>query len=297
MRRRGAITRRGAVGAIAAAVGLPSLPRRLGAFVRVVAPGLAAIERSVIGRLGVAVLDTESGRRMAHRADERFPMCSTFKWLLAGQVLARIDAGVERADRVLAYTERDLLPVSPVTRANVAQGGLPVLDLAAAAVSYSDNCAANLLLAAVGGPPALTRFLRDQGDQVTRLDRMEPDLNEATPGDPRDTTTPGAMLASLHRLLIDTPLTPESHARLIDWLMDTVTGNEKLRAGVPSGWRVGDKTGMGGHGSTNDVAIAWPPGRKPVLIAAYLTDTGAGLPDRNGALAEVARLVADWVIA
>jgi beta-lactamase class A len=255
----------------------------------------APIEQRVAGRLGVAVLDTESGRSLAYRADELFPMCSTFKWLLAAQVLARIDAGEEQGDRVIPYSESDILDHSPVSRANLDKGGLPVLDLAAAAVSQSDNTAANLLLNAAGGPASLTGYLRDLGDQVTRLDRMEPQLNAGTPGDPRDTTTPFAMVENMSHLLLGGALSEGSRAKLIEWLVGSVTGLQKLRAGLLAAWPVGDKTGMGGYGSTNDVAIVWPSGRKPVLIAAYLTETAAGVPSRDNALADVGREVTFWV--
>jgi beta-lactamase class A len=289
------MTRRSAFAALAC-VCVPEVFARGSRLFRVglSAPDFATIERGVAGRLGVAVFDAASGRRLAWRADERFPMCSTFKWLLAAQVLSRVDAGLERSERVLPYGERDLLDFSSVTRANVGRGGLPVLELAAAAVSHSDNTAANLLLNASGGPASLTRYLRELGDPLTRLDRMEPELNSATPGDARDTTTPHAMLENMQRLLLAGGLGGDSRAKLVDWLVASVTGAGKLRAGLPSTWRVGDKTGMGGHGSTNDVAIAWPPGREPLLIASYLTETAAPVAARNGALAELARQVAGW---
>ena len=262
---------------------------------RSLGPDFAQIEHKVAGRLGVAVLDTESGRSLAWRADELFPMCSTFKWLLAAQVLARIDAGDEQGDRVLAYSDRDILDYSPITRANLEKGGMPVLDLAAAAVSQSDNTAANLLLDSVGGPASLTDYLRNLGDPVTRLDRREPELNAGSPGDPRDTSTPFAMIENMRHLLLGEGLSEGSRRKLLDWLVASVTGREKLRAGLFAAWRVGDKTGMGGYGSTNDVAIAWPSGQRPVLIAAYLTETSAGVPSRNNALADVGREVTFWV--
>jgi beta-lactamase class A len=224
------ISRRTLVGAIAGALVPPLFSRRLHA--RSLAPDFSRIEYKAAGRLGVAVLDTESGQSLAWRADELFPMCSTFKWLLAAQVLARIDAGDEQGDRVVAYTERDILDHSAVTKANLERGGMPVLDLAAAAVSHSDNTAANLLLDAVGGPASLTAYLRNIGDSVTRLDRREPELNAGTPGDPRDTTAPFAMVENMRHLLLGDRLSEGSRGRLIDWLVASVTGREKLRAGL-----------------------------------------------------------------
>jgi beta-lactamase class A len=261
-------------------------------------PGVADledIERRLRGRLGVAALDVASGRRLTLREHERFPMCSTFKWLLAAQVLARVDAGQEQLDRTIAYDDRDLLDYAPITRARVAAGAMPVEDLCDAIVRHSDNTAANLLLATVGGPAGLTAYCRTIGDTVTRLDRMEPDLNSALPGDPRDTTTPSAMVSSLRSVLLGDLLSAASRERLIRWLVGNTTGDAKLRAGLPDSWRIGDKTGMGANGATNDVAIAWPRADKPVLIASYLTGTDAPVGDRNAALADVARVVATWV--
>jgi beta-lactamase class A len=256
---------------------------------------LEAIERRVGGRLGVAVLDTASGRRLQSREHERFPMCSTFKWLLVAHVLSRVDASREDLTRLVAYGDRDLLDYAPVTRARVGDGGMPIADLCDAVIRRSDNTAANLLLATVGGPPGLTAYLRSIGDEVTRLDRTEPELNSAVPGDLRDTTTPSAMLSDMQSVLLGDRLTATSRERLVGWLVGSTTGGAKLRAGLPPGWRVGDKTGMGANGATNDVAIVWPVDRPPVLVAAYLTETAAALADRNAALAEVGRVTAAWI--
>ena len=260
---------------------------------------LAAIEQRLGGRLGVLAVDTASGRRIGHRTDERFPMCSTFKWLLAACVLARVDAGLERLDRVIRYGPPDLLGWAPVTRANVAKGGLSVRELCAAAVDFSDNGAANLLLRSVGGPAGLTGWLRSIGDPSTRLDRFELALNSSIPGDPRDTTTPEAMIADMRRVLQGPVLSPGSRQMLVDWLVACQTGLQRLRAGLPKDWRVGDKTGTtdGRWFSCNDLAIAWPPQRAPILIFAYSTAGPAGTEAREAALAEVGRLVADWARA
>ncbi len=259
------------------------------------APDFAAIEQHVAGRLGVAALDTATGRRLAYRADERFALCSTFKWLLGAQVLARAEAGVEQLSRVVRYAETELLEYAPVTRAHVGEGGMTISQLVSAAVQYSDNTAANLLLRAVGGPASFTAYLRQLGDQSTRLDRFEPDVNSAIRGDVRDTTTPNAMLANMRVLLLGDSLSRAGRDQLLAWLIGNTTGAEKLRAGLPTRWRVGDKTGMGANGATNDVAILWPVERAPVLIAAFLADTNADVGDRNDALSQVGRAVARWI--
>jgi len=253
---------------------------------------LAELEKKSGGRLGVAILDTESGQRAGQRMDERFPLCSTFKLLLAAAVLARVDAKTERLDRRIKYGAADLLEHAPVAKARLAEGSLSVFDSCHAAITVSDNTAANLLLAALGGPPALTAYVRTLGDTATRLDRTEPMLNEAKPGDPRDTTTPAGMLKSLESLLVGPALSPASREQLTKWLVANTTGDRRLRAGLPSSWRTGDKTGTGAHGSTNDVAIVWPPERKPLLIVAYITGTSRPLAVLEDVLAGVARFAA-----
>jgi beta-lactamase class A len=257
------------------------------------AEALAAIESHLGGRVGVAALDTATGQHLEHRDSERFPMCSTFKFLLVAAILARVDHHTEKLDRVISYSKDDLLEWAPITKAHLAQGGMTVSALCAAAIQYSDNTAANLLLAAIGGPPALTQYARSLGDSLTRLDRNEPSLNSAISGDPRDTTTPAAMLGDMKTLLVDPgALLPDSQKLLQDWLIGNTTGTQALRAGFPSTWRVGDKTGHGQNGSVNDIAIAWPPNRKPILVTAYLVESTAPDADHSAALSSIGRVVA-----
>lgn len=253
---------------------------------------IAAIEAESRGRLGVALLDTHDGTLVGHRTDERFPMCSTFKVLVAASVLARVDGGAEQLARRIPITQADLLSYAPVTKTHL-DSGMTVAELCEAAITLSDNTAANLLLASFGGPPALTRYAQSLGDQTTRLDRIEPDLNEATPGDPRDTTTPAAMARTLARLVTSNALSASSRELLTGWMIGCKTGAARLRAGLPSGWRIGDKTGSGGHGSSNDVAVIWAPDRAPLIVTSYLTETD-NVPDdkRNAVHAEVGRIVA-----
>jgi beta-lactamase class A len=252
---------------------------------------LRRLEQSIGGRLGVAVLDTGTGVTLGHRADERFPMCSTFKLLAAAAVLARVDREQERLDRRISFSKADLLEYAPVTTARVNEGSMTLAELCAAAITVSDNTAANLILATIGGPAGLTSHARSLGDRVTRLDRIEPTLNEATPGDSRDTTSPKAMLRNLRTLLLGKALSTTSRDTLQRWLVANTTGDARLRAGLPADWRVGDKTGSGEHGTTNDVAILWPPARDPILIAAYLTGNNAPSAVRDAVLADVARVV------
>jgi beta-lactamase class A len=252
---------------------------------------LRELEAAAGGRLGVAALDLSTDARWQYRAGERFAMCSTFKFLAAAYVLARVDQGQESLSRRITYEKRDLVAYSPATAPHAGTTGLDMAALCEATVTISDNTAANLMLASFGGPAGLTQYLRSLGDEVSRLDRIEPELNEATPNDPRDTTSPAAMLGLMQRLLIGDALTSASRTLLTDWLKACKTGDSRLRAGLPSGWIVGDKTGTGNHGSTNDIAIAWPPGRAPVLIAAYYTESKSQQATRDYVLAEVARII------
>lgn len=250
----------------------------------------AALERAHGGRLGVAVLDTGSGRRIAHRGDERFLICSTFKLLLVAAVLKRTDDGSEKLDRRIVFARSALLDYAPITKQHVGPPGMSILELCDATITWSDNSAANALLASVGGPAALTRFARSLGDQSTLVDRIEPALN------PYDTTTPNAMLGDMQQLLLGDVLSQASRAKLTHWLAGCQTGLQSLRAGMPGGWRVGDKTGQwddgDAHHANNDIAIVWPPHRKPLLVTAYyMTDT-ADAAARKAVLADVGRIVA-----
>lgn len=253
---------------------------------------ISSIERALGGRIGVAARDTGSGALLVHRADERYAMCSTFKLALVAATLSRIDAGTERSDRRIPYDASRLLSYSPVTKQHVADGSMSIDALCAAAITASDNTAANLLLGALGGPPRLTEFFRKLGDGVSRLDRDEPSLNTAIAGDPRDTTSPRAMLGTFEHIVVGNVLAAPSRQRLLDWLVANTTGMARLRAGLPAGFRTGDKTGTGNNGATGDLAITWPPNRAPLLMVVYAEDSGADLATRNAAFAKVAAVVA-----
>src|SRR5947199_2407456 len=216
-------------------------------------------------------------------------MCSTFKFLAAAAVLNRVDEGKENLARFIRYSSKDLLEYAPVTKAHVKDGGMTLAALCAAAIEQSDNTAGNLLLDVIGGPPGLTNFARSIGDQITGLDRKEPELNSAIPGDERDTTTPAAMCADLQRLLLGNVLSESSRHQLEDWLRQNETGSLMIRAGVPKTWSVGDKTGRCGNGATNDLAIIRPPGRAPIIVAIYSIGSTSSAHDQPAMVAEPAR--------
>ncbi len=263
---------------------------------------LVELEQKSGGRLGVCILDTATGRRLAHREDERFAMCSTFKLPLAAAILREADRGKVKLDAFVPYTKADMIAHAPVTEANLDKGGMTIGALAEAAQKQSDNPAANLLLKRLGGPAGLTQFFRDLGDTVTRVDRYEPEMNRVVPGDERDTTTPEAMAATIEMILLtDRVLTQRSRDLLIQWTIDTQTGVKRLRAGLPKDWRAGDKTGTGYDdiaGKVNDIAIAWPPGKAPIVVTAYYNTAGPAddIRDEDQAvLAEVGRIAAAWI--
>lgn len=255
--------------------------------------GVADLERRYGGRLGVAVLDSGDSQLIAYRGNERFALCSTYKLLAAAFVLARVDGQQESLARRVVYARRDLVPYSPVTGKHTGEDGLTIGEICEAAVTLSDNTAGNLLLDSFGGPGALTAYVRSLGDSVTRLDRREPALNEAMPGDPRDTTAPAAMLRLLHRTVLGAALSDRSREQLTAWLVGCKTGDKLLRAGLPAGWRVGDKTGAGGNNTRNDIAVIWPQGRAPMIVTAYYAESSASDDQRTEVLAAVGRLAAE----
>lgn len=271
---------------------------------------LAAIERASGARLGVALLDTGSGALLGWREHERFALCSTFKLLLAAWALARVDRGLSSLTQRLLYTPAEVLPYSPISAVHAGAAGMTVAELCAATVSWSDNTAANVLLRHLGGPAALTEFLRAQGDAFTRLDRVEPELNQVLGDDVRDTTTPLAMLRSMQRLVLGPALSPDTRPFLQHWLRDCRTGDQRIRAGAP-GWTVGDKTGTGERMS-HDVAVLWPPGAltthtrqraknsgaaptAPLDMTCYLAQAPGSLAERDAVIATVTRtLLEHW---
>jgi beta-lactamase class A len=256
---------------------------------------IAAIETRIGGRVGVAAIDTSNDKHLDYRAEERFPMCSTFKFLATAAVLKRVDEKKEKLERFVPYSAKDILEYAPVTKEHLNEGGMALGALCEAAIEQSDNTAGNLLLNAIGGPAGVTNFVRALSDRVTRLDRIEPELNSAIPGDERDTTTPAAISSDMQKLLLGHALSEASRRKLDDWLQRNETGGSMIRAGVPKTWSVGDKTGRGANGATNDIAIMRPPGRAPILLAIYSVGSTATTNDRATAIAEVTKVVAEFL--
>lgn len=252
---------------------------------------IADLEREVGGRIGLAVLDTADGQRFEHRGNERFAMCSTFKLMLAAAILSRIDSGTLRLDQPVSFTRSDLLSVSPLAEAYPEGGTVTLQKTLTSLLEASDNTAANLLLTMIGGPPGYTAYLRSIGDRTTRLDRIELDLNSNLPSDERDTTTPSAMLDDMNRVLLGKHLSADSRERLLQGMRNCKTGHERLRARLPRGWEAGDRTGTGDRGAVNDLAIFFPPGRAPILVASYMTDSPASTQLLNNAHARIGALV------
>lgn len=253
---------------------------------------IADLEREHGGRLGVCVVDVATGRRLEHRAGERFAMCSTFKVLAAGLILTRVDAGRESLDRRIVYAPERLVSYSPETKQHVGDEGMTLGEICKAALTLSDNTAANLMLESFGGPPEVTKFARALNDDMTRLDRIETALNENIPGDPRDTTTPAAMAENLRKIALGDILSPASRAQMMDWMLANKTGDKRLRAGLPRDWRVADKTGGGDNGQTNDIAVLWPTGRGPIIATVYFGFSAAPDEARNAVIADVGRMIA-----
>jgi beta-lactamase class A len=253
---------------------------------------LADIEHRHGGRLGVFAIDTGSGRTLSHRADERFLMCSTFKGLLAAQILARVDSGAERLDRLVRYTEKNLIFTSPVTKANVARGAMSIDALYRAMLVESDNTAAILLMRSAGGPAALTRFVRSLGDTVTRSDRYEPDSNRYY--GMLDTTTPKAIATTAQRLLLGGVLSAGSRAQLERGMTDCKPGLNRIRAVLPAGWQAADRPGTSVESETNDYAIVRPPGRTPLLVAVYYDAPRVSMDAREAVLREAGTAFVQW---
>lgn len=245
------------------------------------------LEEKFNAQLGLAVLDLESGQRWEYQADQRFPINSTFKTLACAALLQQVDDGTEKLTRELTFPESELVTYSPITTEYAGRRAIALGELCMATMSMSDNTAANLILKVLGGPEGLTAFTRRIGDKMTRIDRWETQLNTAIPGDLRDTTTPNAMVDNLHRLLFSDLLSRSSRDQLLRWLKSNRVADDLFRAVIPQGWSIADRTGAGGYGSRSITAVLFPPNRKPIIAAVYLTRTERSFAERNKAIAEI----------
>lgn len=257
------------------------LPRQPGIKQRI-----AEIESGLGGRIGACLLDAASGASYGYREHERFAMCSTFKVALAGAILSRVQAGTLSPDDALQITPESLVAHSPVTGQ---RNEMTLDELCAAAVEYSDNTAANLLLDQIGGPGGMTEFFRQLGDKVSRLDRYETTLNSNAPGDLRDTTTAAAMSSVLANLLVrGGALGQGARSKLFGWMANERNARNRIRAAVPPEWTAGNKPGTSNNGAVNDIAVLWPPGQGALIISVYTNAPGAEISAGIKALADVA---------
>ncbi|CBG87995.1 CdiA/SED family class A beta-lactamase [Citrobacter rodentium] len=253
---------------------------------------LAALEKQSGGRLGVALINTADNSQLLYRGDERFAMCSTSKVMVAAAVLKQSETRPAILQQKIPIKKADLTNWNPVTEKYVGKE-MTLAELSAATLQYSDNTAMNKLIAHLGGPGKVTAFARSTGDTTFRLDRQEPELNTAIPGDERDTSSPRAMADSLRNLTLGDALADTQRAQLVAWLKGNTTGGQSIRAGVPAHWVVGDKTGAGEYGTTNDIAIIWPENRPPLILVTYFTQRQQDAKWRKDVLAAAAKIVTE----
>ncbi|CAK9885069.1 MAG: Beta-lactamase [Candidatus Erwinia impunctatus] len=244
-------------------------------------------EQRLQARIGIALIDTADSAQVSYRGDERFPMNSTLKSLLCAALLAQVDKKNVVLTENVQFSREQLISYSPVTEKFIKPNSMNLQTLCQAAVSHSDNTAANLIALRAGGPAAVTQFLRSIGDNVTRVDRLEPELNSAIPGDPRDTTTPLAISHTVNTLLLGNVLSSSSRQQLTQWMVEDKVADALLRAALPAGWKIADKTGAGEHGSRGIISVIWPPQRSPLLVTVYITETAATMTERNQAIARL----------
>lgn len=258
---------------------------------------LRLLEERSGGRLGVSIVDIAGRKRLVYRENERFPMCSTFKWLAATALLVRSDAAQTQLGKRIRYEREALMEWSPITSKHAGNDGMTLSELCDAAITYSDNTATQLILDEIGGIPQWNAFVRSLGDELTRLDRGEPLLNEALPGDDRDTTTPVAMSSNLIRVLLGDVLRRDSRKQLKTWMLATKHSGARLRNQLPLGWLLADKTGSGkqGTGTANDVGIYWTPTGKPLAISVYLTQAQVSQDEQDAVIAKVGHLARVWM--
>ncbi len=253
---------------------------------------LAELEKSTGGRLGVVLINTADNSQIVYRGDKRFPMCSTSKVMAASAILKQSETQTGLLNQRVEIKKSDLVNYNPITEKHL-DGGMTIAELTDATLRYSDNTAMNKLIALLGGPAKVTQFARSIGDKTFRLDRTEPTLNTAIPGDERDTTTPAAMAKTLQNLTLDTALAEPQRKQLVEWMKKNTTGGASIRAGLPTTWTVADKTGSGSYGTTNDIAVIWPANQPPVVLVTYFTQPQKEAKSRNDVLAAAAKIVTE----
>lgn len=281
-----------AIASPVAGFALPALAANSNISSRTAQEELKRIESAARGRLGVSALNMANDNRVEYRAEERFPLCSTFKVMVAAAILQRSASEMPLLQKRIRYTREQVEKsgYGPVTQKHVADG-MTIAELCAATLQYSDNAAANLLMTELGGPAAVTAYMRSIGDDVFRLDRWEPELNTAVPGDERDTSTPAAVERSLEKMVLGNALATPQREQLVSWLKGNTTGGKRMLAGVPRGWIVGDKTGTGSYGTTNDAGILWNPKGTAIVAAIYFTQNDKDAAPREDVIAAATRIV------
>lgn len=282
---------KGGVRALIAAVLTASAPLSHAVDLAALTAAAQQEEKTLNARIGVTVLDTATGKTLSYRGDERFPLNSTHKPLLCGALLKQAQEKKIRLTDSVLFDKSQLVDYSPVTEKHVSPQSMNWLQLCSAAVSYSDNTAANLISQKAGGPQAITAFVRASGDNITRLDRFEPELNEARPGDERDTTMPDAISHTLQKLLLGDVLSEASRQQLTRWMAEDKVADALLRKSLPKGWKIADKTGAGGYGSRSIISMVWPEKGAPMVVAIYITRTEASLTQSNDAIARLGGVI------
>lgn len=249
------------------------------------------LENESNGKIGISVINTANNKQLQSRGNETFSIQSTVKAIIAGAILKQSMNDPTLLDKKIHYQQSDIVFWSPITEKNVEQG-LTISELCAAAVSYSDNTATNLLITQLGGTQAVTDFARTLGDNFFRLDNYEPNMN-SEPNDPRDKSTPNAMANNLQQLLFGDILGVSQKDLFATWLKNNTTGDNQIRAGVPKGWVVGDKTGSGSYGITNDIGVLYPPNAEPIIVAIYFIQKDKDAKKREDVVAAATRIVVD----
>lgn len=252
------------------------------------------LENKSGGKLGLTIVDTSDGTTYSWRGDEKFPLCSTSKVMVVAAILKKSESDTNLLAKKITINKSDMVNYNPITSKYI-DSSMTITELSKAALQYSDNAAMNKLLSYLGGPRYATQFARTIGDKAYRLDRNEPGLNTAIPGDSRDTTTPSAMAETLNKLILGTALKKEQKAKLTEWMKGNTTGLNSIKAGLPAEWTVADKTGSGDYGTTNDVAVIWPKNHAPVILTTYFTQPEKDASARKDVLASAAKLIAEAI--